>query len=346
MEQLPLGPDGELFWRPWRVRHLMQLADLGPDLPRWAVSRWVLSQSLQNLDRSRRDSLTRAMTAAVDLAGGLDKLPGTDDDDKQTRVIDHDWVFRQLLLHEEGALDHFLRRVATPDLLAGACHLEEWAAAPMGGYRYLSRTPATLTWEVLGSDEPLVVPNIGSAAVLAPGEYAIGRTAPTDEGTMFQSVPLRVPEEVARQTARDPATWLDALTEAAAKDPDGVLTGPFEDSLLTDVPGALWQVALLAAAAEPIPQAEGAPEVWPAFLADATLRLARLALTDPSFAPADSLDPWPCLGAAVLDPSVAWGLTGGVVTPDRGLLRDLAAVLAEPAATACRRIAEGHRSAA
>ena len=342
MGRRPLGPDGELFWRPWRVRRLMQIADLGPDLPRWAVSRWVLSQAHQSLDPSRHVSAVRAMEAAVALRGGIDHLPGANDHEKRAGVVDRDWVYRQLLLHEEGALDHFVRHVASPDLLVGACHLEEWEAAPMGGYRFLSGTPSTITWEVLGSDEPLVVPNIGSAAVLVPGEYAIGRTGPTDEGTMFQSVPLRVPEEVARRTARDPDTWIDALSEAAAADPDGVRTTPYDDSLLTDVPDPLWRCSLLVVTAEPVPRAEAVP----AFLARAALRLARRTLADPSFATVDPVDPWSCLGAAVLDPMVADALTSGAFVPDHGLLRDLSAVLAEPAATACRRIADGRRRAA
>jgi hypothetical protein len=45
MESRPLGPDGKPFWRPWRLKRLMQVVVLGENLPGWAVSRWIAAQA-------------------------------------------------------------------------------------------------------------------------------------------------------------------------------------------------------------------------------------------------------------------------------------------------------------
>ena len=343
IDALPVGPDGQLFWRPWRVRHLHQLVELGPVLPRWATSRWMLSQATQVVHPSRRRSTMRAMEAAVAVRGGAHCLPGVDEHDANARVVDQDWVFRQVLLYDEGGLDHFVRRVASPDLIAGACRIGEWATTPMSGYRYLGGTPSTTTWDVLDGEGPLVVPNIGSAVRITPGEHVIGRAVPTDDGWMFESEPLWVPEVVARQTARDPASWVAALTLAAAASPDEIVTTPHYFSLLSDVPVDLWQNAMLACASLDGPRFESAS----VSLADTTLQLAQEAVHGTSFSGGPgAVGAWACLGAAVLEPSVSRALMRVLMPRDADLLHELATRLAEPAAAACERIAAtGRRSA-
>src|SRR3954451_12023857 len=44
MDAFATGPDGRSFWRPWRAKHLWQIAMLGPILPGWVLSRWICSQ--------------------------------------------------------------------------------------------------------------------------------------------------------------------------------------------------------------------------------------------------------------------------------------------------------------
>lgn len=294
MADLPLGPDGEFFWSPGQVRRLGQLVDLGAVLPSWVTSRWVLSQAVRFLDRSRHGSAMRALGVAVGLRGGLHALPGVDEHDARALVVDSDWIYRQVLLHEEGGLAHFRRRVATRDLLADACHLDEWEAAPMGAYRLLSRAPSAVTWEQVGREQTLTVPNLGCAALVVPGDHVIGRTVPTEEGVMFDLAPVQVPEQVARQVALEPARWVDALG-AAADGPDPVVVTPFYDVLPNDVPVVLWQYCLLVSASRSLPT----PAALPAALASATVRLAREVLVDPSGVAADdALDPWPWLAAA------------------------------------------------
>ena len=187
--------------------------------------------------------------------------------------------------------------------------------------------------------------NIGSAIQLAPGEHAIGRVVPTDEGWMFEAEPLRVPEEVAQRVASAPHDWLEVLTEACAEDPGEILTSPHYASLLSDVPDVLWQYAMLHADSSRRDGRALAPT--PDNLAVITLWLAWSVLLDPAFTEDPAvLDLWACLGAAVLDPSVAHALSQNVDDEAAGVLRELSAVLAEPAAAACRRLADRHERAA
>lgn len=55
------GPDGEVFWAPWRIRMLLEIAEAGPELPGWAISRWILAQSLRHL-RGNTDRMTARPT--------------------------------------------------------------------------------------------------------------------------------------------------------------------------------------------------------------------------------------------------------------------------------------------
>jgi hypothetical protein len=204
-------PGGFGFWRPWRVRALLQMAMFGSLLPPWATSRWILAQALQHLGQpgggpDRR--VHRALDQAIELRGGRARLPGRDPIDTVCRVMDNDWVFRQLHLYELGGLRHFLDRVASPDLVAGADRIRDWAKSPMGGYRLLTQDAATVTWQDLGAGEPILTANIGSAALVVPGECVIGRMVPIEAGAMFESAPLLVPEDVAiRVRSIPPAGW-------------------------------------------------------------------------------------------------------------------------------------------
>jgi hypothetical protein len=109
MDAFATGPDGEFFWRPWRAKYLGQIAMLGPILPGWVISRWICSQAMQSLAEAKRGPMRRAFDLAVELRGGESSLPGVDLPDAHSRVLDHDWVYRQLFLYEFGGLDLFMR---------------------------------------------------------------------------------------------------------------------------------------------------------------------------------------------------------------------------------------------
>ena len=244
-------PGGLAFWRPRRVRLLCQIAMFGPLLPRWATSRWILAQALQHLGQpgggpDRR--VHRALDQAIELRGGRARLPGRDPMDAVCRVMDNDWVLRQLHLYELGGLRHFLDRVASPDLVAGADRIRDWAKSPMGGYRLLTQDAATVTWQDLGAGEPILTANIGSAALVVPGECVIGRMVPIEAGAMFESAPLLVPEDVAIRVALDPSCWLDAFraTPGGTTSPEITPVGD-RAGLLSDVPVPVWFPAVCVA---------------------------------------------------------------------------------------------------
>lgn len=108
----PVGPDGGIFWRPWRIERLAELTET-EDMPQWVLARWVVAQALQHLD-GNHERVMCALEEAVLLRGGIAELPGVDGIDAKCRVMDHDWVFRQRFVSDHGGLDHFLRRGAQP----------------------------------------------------------------------------------------------------------------------------------------------------------------------------------------------------------------------------------------
>jgi hypothetical protein len=173
-------------------------------LPRWATSRWILEQAAQHLDKRGRQRALTAIDVAVETRGGERTLVGTDRFDARAKVVDHDWVHRQVLLYELGALEDFLIRVASPELVAGADRIHDWARAPMGAFRFVAETPRTLTWVELATGQEVTSTNVGSASLLLPDECAIGRLVPIDGGAMFETVPLFVPDDVAQRVADDP----------------------------------------------------------------------------------------------------------------------------------------------
>ena len=148
-----VGPDGGPFWRPARINRLTQVVMLGSALPRWAVTRWVLAQARDGLgppgDPVRRHCLARA----IEVRGGTHGLSHHGEADAIAKIVDHDWVYRQLYLYELGGLARFVRTGVTPDLVAGADHLHDWMRAPMFALRLVDRAPDTVTWERLDTGE-------------------------------------------------------------------------------------------------------------------------------------------------------------------------------------------------
>lgn len=220
VEGMPHGPDGRPWWRPQRVRRLRQLVALGDAAPDWAWGRWVIAQAAQ--PRPGRD--TDAADVAVEIRGGRSTLWGVDPDDALAKVIDHDWVFRQLILHERGGLDHFLRRVAAPALLDLADGVDSWVGVPMGAYELVSEETDRIVWRDLGAGATIETLNLGGATLMALGEAAIGRVVHAGEVALFESAPLCVPLEVAHDIAARPADWSSALAQGCRGASGVVLT--------------------------------------------------------------------------------------------------------------------------
>ena len=339
------GPDGELYWRPWRIRRLMQMAVLGPVLPPWATSRWILDQAMQSMlveGRRRHElSLRRALEArGVELAD----LPGRDVIDARCRVMDRDWVYRQSFLYELGGLRAFLDGAAAADLVAGADRIRDWVAAPMAGVRLVSSSPSTVCWERLDAGIRVETANIGSAALIAPGECAIGRLVPAGDQVMFESQPLYVPESVAVAVAHEPANWLGPLTEGFAEHGEPEINlRHHEFGLLHDVPPPVWRAVVAHGGGLFAREDAGGDEVD--FL-PLTMSCARRLLDGIDPPTPDQVDAWPCLAAALLEPTILRDLVDRGTDEDRCCLDELSEILGEPAASLCRHLAEDERFAA
>ena len=335
IEERLLDTNGNLFWRGERIIRLSQLAAFGPLLPRWATSRWLLEQTVQELGSSRSRILDRALQTVSDLHGGLDHVRRPPGEDPRIKVFEHDWVFRQCALYELGGLASYLRRVPL-HLFASADRIDEWARTPMGGIRCLERAAATTVWEDLASGDRIETANIGSAAMMFLGECAIGRLVPVEGGRMFETVPLRVPEPVARAVAAGPVDWLEALRDAIRSgeeiDTDGGRFG-----FLTDVPPVVSVVTMYG----DLDLLDRYPERAAGFLASVRRAYDEEPIDDP-----DVVDVWACVAAELLHPNLLSALAAALRPEDSELYARLARTVAEPAATLCRLLASEARDVA
>lgn len=323
------------FWRPERLQRLLQIAWLGPALPGWATSRWILAQAAQSLDPRGRDQTRKALEIAIATRGGVGTLVGVDALDAKAKVVDHDWVFRQVLLYDFGGLQRFIARAATPGLLAGADRIHHWARTPMNAFRFVRESADTLTWLDLRSGEEVRSLNIGATSLLAPGECAIGRLVPIEGGAMFESAPLFVPDDVARQVADDPPDWVAALARgcrgARAAD-ERIMTAGHDFRLLTDVPSRVEHMVCMAVSA----RQGGDPVVeTSADLAAVQVNLVRAAL-DQRLADVElPCSPWPSVAAMLTSPLAVAGLLDILESPDVPRLYRLAELLGGPGRAVC-----------
>jgi hypothetical protein len=328
-------PTGKLFWRTERIERLLQLAMFGSLLPGWATSRWLLEQAAQELGHLRNPAIDHAFQVVADVRGGLQNVRRPAGEDPRIKVMDHDWVFRQCLLYDFGALASYLQRVPA-DLLARADRIEEWCAVPMGGYRCVARTPAVTFWVDVATGESVETPNIGSAALLLEGEWVIGRVVPIEEGRMFETLPLQVPESVARAVAGAPVEWIQALRDARGRG-EKVETGGCRFGFLSDVRREISALTLY----DDLESVDQYRE-----RADRFVDVVRCAFRDEPTNDPDAVDVWACIGAELLTPHLFAGLVERVRPDQADLYARLGSSLAEPAARMCRVLAVAAQRAA
>ena len=305
-----------------------QLSVLGPLLPRWVRSRWLLEEALRDLSPATRPVAAVATAAAAELS------------DTRAGVTGDDWVYRQTYLYEYGGLETFLRDAAPAALVDESDSVERWAQSSMGGYHLEGHAPAITTWTDLGTGEEVGVPALGSGVLMAPGEQAIGRLVPVEGGRMFESAPLPVAHRVARRVADDPTGWLDALR--AERDAGGeVRTGGNPSGLIADVPDAVLILAVF-------PRVHWGSGYSDDALVASLMSSARSALAEHAGfrVPTDLISPWPCLAAATVDPLVLAAMAGAPAAADAAVLQRLGTLLAEPAAAVCRSLARAVRAVA
>ena len=331
--------EDELFWHPERLRGLMQLALFGGCLPSWAWSRWILAQAARCLHESHRAPARRAFDLAEDVGGPASRYGGVDELDSSSLLLDHDWVYRQALLYDEGALEAFLSEVASSELVDSADAIQDWVGAPMSALQLADESPQELSWLDLSSDEIVKTPNIGSASELLLGDCVLGRVVPTTSGQMLESVPLPVPRQVADEVAAAPDDWPDAVRrgrERSPSGPDAINTEVEEFGLLDDVPsivsGAVLETAF-ATTGRAVPSLPSLEDV-----AVARQALVRLAL-DGTIEDQDwPVTPWPTLGMVLMEPSGIVGLLSGWRPGDESRYLVLSDQIAEPAAGLCRNL--------
>jgi hypothetical protein len=320
---------------------------LGPELPRWMVSRWLVALSHDCLGRRRDRQRRRALEIALGVRGGRDGSPTggdaqahpdrTDHDLLDHDFLDHDWVYRHVATYELGGLARFVRLRAAPELVTRADRIHEWARAPMAGLRLVERACAITTWERLDTGERLELANVGSAALVADGEHVLGRLVPVEEGLMLEGAPVVVPRAVAEQVAADPSSWIEAIRGARGE----IHTDGFELGLGHDVRRRVWELTLLDLYG-PVPRASKIGS----HLARRALIVARECLAGQTPTGPDRVDLWACLRAAFLDRRVVSSLPAVVGPDDVELLERLSGAFASPADVVCRDLLALARAAA
>lgn len=322
--------DKEQFWHPSRLERLEQLRLFETLMPRWAHSRWIIAQAMQGTHRRNQWRMAKATTVALDVRGGPD--PGRDREDDRIQILDRDWVYRQTFLYDLGGLEAFLRHNASGDLIAGADRIWEWVRAPMRGVRLRGREPRHLLWEDPRTGEQLTTINLGAGLLVDDGECVIGRIVPIDDGLMFETAPLRLPEEVAYAVADEPDRWIDALrdrTGSPDREPGEIWThrGLRDYGLLTDVPYGLVNLAMDAGLhAFRHPDEDGPDELDELF-------------DHPADYPA-------CLAAWLVRPETITVLGAGVPVAGLAALGGFAEFVHEPAASLIHALADHLRDAA
>lgn len=336
MQAFATMPDGSPLWRPVRVQTLRQLTEHPGELPGWAVSRWLVAQATRPpLTGGSRAAVSRALEVAVRARGGLLALPGTDSIDRRCKVMDHDWLFRQLFLHEYGALRRFLDETAAPDLVGRADRIREWADAPIRALRLLASEPAP-TWVDLATGERVEPMDLGAALCVEDGECVLARLVRVEGGLMFEGSPLAVPDEVAESVAGDPDGWVAHLEEACRRhgaiprrdgSTDGIIVAGIHDHpVLTDVPRELWR-HFLADGDDPV-----RPDAGEEAIADEACRVVLLAGLAGA---AGAAPPYPlraAASAALVEPGARALLHQHLTPVTRGIVLDLAPHVSGPAA--------------
>ena len=326
-----------MFWHPDRLHSLLQLSLYGRFLPAWSRSRWILAQAARSLHEAQRAPARRAFDLAEDVAGPASRYGGVDELDAGSLLMDHDWVYRQVLLYEEHALERFLSAEASVELIGAADSIKDWVGVRMSALQFADESPKALSWLDLTTDEILQTPNIGSASGLRPGECVLGRVAPTTSGPLLDSLPLRVPRRVADEVAGAPADWPNAVRrgrERSSSEHVSISTAVDEFAIADDVPVAVRSAVLESAYTSTGRSAPSQPSVDDREVAIQALIKAAL---DGTIGDLDCpLSPWPTLGVVLLEPAGLGPVLRDWRHEDMPRYRALSRRISEPAASVCR----------
>ena len=241
--------DGIPMFRRSRHRALLtQLAGVREELTPWAWARWIVYQSIRTEDEgSKTGRLVHAAMAEATARFHEDLMSaaydrGRDPIQVHARVIGESWGCHQLAVYEYGVLESFLDELAGGELADSADLARSWVDASMHGYRMERQTrPGELRVRDLETDAHLDLLDLGAATAARLNGWVIGRLVPsgTTPALMFDTAPLAVPKETAREVARcrERDEWVEVLADAIES---GRLSGSdllHEDyEILSDIP--------------------------------------------------------------------------------------------------------------
>lgn len=203
-----------------RSRHhvlLTQLASLGEELPDRVWARWIAYQAVRCEDPDtetgtiQRLALKYVMETFHDDQLADCHADGGDPIKVVAWVASESWLFHQVLVHELGGLERFVDELATGRLAEHSTLARSWEGARLSGYLLGPSLPGgRLRVEDLAADTWTEVLDLGARANTGAGGWVLGRLVPSgvDNLLMFDTPPIAVPEDVARDVAAASEPWL------------------------------------------------------------------------------------------------------------------------------------------
>lgn len=297
-----------MFRRSSHVALLSQLVDVARQMTPWAWARWAAYQSTRAEDHATTSGeITRfALDYVVRMfhAEAIEEMYDAHDDPAGFlgRTMGEDWAYHQLCTFELGGLEVFLDELAGGRLADGAGLARGWLDARMSGFRFERSGPLGLLAHDLATGRSTEVLDLGGDLGSASHGFGLARlvSSGTDPGWMFDTRPLEVDEQTAREAAEVVDVhggWVTALSDAIeAGRLESAALRREDRELLTDVPS----IDLVAMGTDPAALAStmaslrrGRDEVG-----RAAFRILR-SVAEGSFGP-DALAPY--VGAAALNP--------------------------------------------
>ena len=229
---------------------LEQLASLSGEMTPWMWARWAAYQCTRAEDGDAGQRLKGALQRVVDTFY-LERLEvarqqGQDWVPFVAHLAGQSWLFHQWCTYEAGLLAAFLDDLATGDLRARSSLAWSWVDAGMGGFRMVSAGVDGLVVQDLSTGDDVRLLDLGAGFHAEAGGWLIGRVVPsgTEPALMFDSRPVAVDEQTAREVAQAPSgRWLEVLRRAVEGGRIDLDVFVSEDrELVTDIPSLMLVV--------------------------------------------------------------------------------------------------------
>lgn len=202
---------------------LVAVADAGADAPAWLVDRWVARQVhrwARLVGGWRWDTaMTLGLGTTWWLASNAEPaaLPPA-----YHAILGDDWVTRELAVHRTAGLGDFVRRMATPELLARTGTVRAWSSFAIQPYRLGDHGDGQLEVTPPAGGRTLAVVDRGTGSTYGAGAHVLGRLVPARGGPPgFETLPLLIDERTAEHVVAagpprrgDPVPWAPLLTSS------------------------------------------------------------------------------------------------------------------------------------